>query len=126
MKKFIISSLSFLLFSNTTQAYDALVAPPSVEYPTQLIGQFMSFCVTTMNARASIDPMNQYVSRESLNQTHSRVCACIMDSYRYHNTQEVFDREFVGKTSADVPNFISYLSQCGEISNNQAILKYGS
>jgi len=126
IKKLILVSLTPFVINGTAQAYDALLAPPSVEYPTKLIGQFMSFCIKTMNARASMDSSNQYVSQQQLNHTHSNVCSCIMDSYRYHNNQEVFDREFVGKTSADVPNFVQYLSQCSEINNNRAILRWGS
>ena len=126
MKRIILLLLSVHLLAISVKAEEPLVAIPRVEYPTQLIGQFMSFCVSTMNARASIDLTNQYVSRESLNHTHSRICACIIDSYRYHNMQAVFDREFIGETSEDVPLFKKYLRQCGDLSNRQAILQFGS
>ena len=125
MKKLILTSLSSALLLSTASAYQPLVAP-QVPYPTALIGSFMSFCTTTMDSKASLDPTNQYVSRQVIAQTHVRVCSCIMDQFRFNNEQAVFDREFKAAHLKDVPYFVKYLRECGDINNQENILKYGS
>lgn len=121
MRKSLFSLLFVLTFaSSLTAQTDGTWNKPA--YPTEKIGEFMNFCIGAMNMRQMQEGnMNQQVV-----DTHARVCSCIMDSFRVNNDQATFDREFKASRMEGVPNFSKYLRSCGEISNYQNMLQYGT
>lgn len=129
MKSFIIGLT--LLFGASSTAYpfshtfgSSWTKP---NYPTELIGSFMSFCINAMNMRVmQDDPATAIQNPQSVRETHARVCSCIMDSFRVNQDQSVFEREFKAGTVGEVPNFSNYLRACGEISNFENMLKHGT
>ena len=81
---------------------------PRVEYPTAMIGQFMTFCGTIMMQRFRYENIQPQIAQAS----SGFVCSCIMDSYRENNDQAEFQYEFTRATAKDVPLFTEYLNQC--------------
>jgi hypothetical protein len=109
----------------SSHIYDSSWNKPN--YPTELIGEFMAFCIGAMNMRVmQDDPTTAIKNPQVVRQTHARVCSCIMDNFRVNQDQAVFEREFKAGTVAEVPNFVNYLRVCGEISNFENMLKHGT
>ena len=100
---------------------------PQIPYSTRVIGQFMSFCERTMNLMAATRTPEEVVNNETgVRQTHSNICACIIDNFRLKNEEAVFMKEFKTEgTAKDVPLFSSYFQECAQINNNIQILKNG-
>ena len=129
MKSFILG-ISLLLASSSI-AYSVSHLSSSSwakpNYPTELIGSFMSFCIGAMNMRVmQDDPTTAIQNPQGVRETHARVCSCIMDHFRVNQDQSVFEREFKAGTVGEVPNFSNYLRACGEISNFENMLKHGT
>ena len=129
MKAF-ISGLAFLLVTSSI-AYPLSHRSSSSwnkpNYPTELIGEFMAFCIGAMNMRVmQDDPTTSIKNPQGVRETHARVCSCIMDHFRVNHDQALFEREFKAGTVDDVPNFVNYLRACGEISNFENMLKHGT
>ena len=112
----------FILLLSTTSFANDQYHWKKPAYPTEKIGEFMNFCIGAMNMRQ----MQEGNINQSVVDTHARVCSCIMDSFRTGNDESVFDREFKASRMEGVPNFSKYLRQCGEISNYQNLLQYGT
>ena len=129
MKTFVIGLA--LLLSTSSMAYPLSHTSGSSwtkpNYPTELIGSFMSFCINAMNMRVmQDDPTTAIQNPQGVRETHARVCSCIMDHFRVGQDQAVFEREFRAGTVGEVPNFVNYLRACGEISNFENMLKHGT
>ena len=97
MKAF-ISGLAFLLVTSSI-AYPLSHRSSSSwnkpNYPTELIGEFMAFCIGAMNMRVmQDDPTTSIKNPQGVRETHARVCSCIMDHFRVNHDQALFEREF--------------------------------
>jgi hypothetical protein len=125
MKKFIALNLglfmSISVFANTNTQW------PKVEYPTFMIGQFIGFCVNTLNNRASVYDQEAVAKNpQGVMQAHTVVCSCIMDSFRKENSEFTFKIEWEAANSQEVPYFKKYLSECTSINNQLQLLNSGT
>jgi len=128
--KSLISGLAFLLITSSF-AYPLSHISSSnwtkPNYPTEIIGQFMSFCISAMNMRVmQDDPSTAVKNPQGVRETHTKVCSCIMDHFRVNQDQAVFEKEFKAGTVGEVPNFVNYLRACSEISNFDNMLRHGT
>lgn len=124
MKLFLMFSLSTFVLTSVTfaETVKSSTTWDKPNYPTELIGDFMQFCISAMNMKQ----MQKGNMNQAVVNTHARVCSCVMDTFRMKNNESTFRQEFKAARLGDVPNFRKYLRQCGEISNNQNMLKYGT
>jgi len=81
---------------------------PNVNYPTVMIGQFMSFCINMIMMKLSGEGVPRNVAAENA----GYVCSCVMDSYREQNQQAEFQFELTRKSEGDVPLFKKHYSNC--------------
>ena len=81
---------------------------PNVNYPTVMIGQFMSFCINMIMMKLSGEGVPRNVAAENA----GYVCSCVMDSYREQNQQAEFQFELTRKDEGDVPLFKKHYSNC--------------
>ena len=81
---------------------------PNVNYPTVMIGQFMSFCINMIMLKLSGEGVERNVAAENA----GYVCSCVMDSYREQNQQAEFQFELTRKSEGDVPLFKKHYSNC--------------
>lgn len=101
-----------LLFGTELPPSQQQVVPkgvqPNVNYPTVMIGQFMSFCINMIMMKLS----GQGVPRNVAAENAGYVCSCIMDSYREQNQQAEFQFELTRKNENDVPLFKKHYTNC--------------
>ena len=81
---------------------------PNVNYPTVMIGQFMSFCINMIMMKLSGEGVPRNVAAENA----GYVCSCVMDSYREQNQQAEFQFELTRKSEGDVPLFKKHYTNC--------------
>lgn len=81
---------------------------PNVNYPTVMIGQFMSFCINMIMLKLSGEGVPRNVAAENA----GYVCSCVMDSYREQNQQAEFQFELTRKNEGDVPLFKKHYTNC--------------
>ena len=81
---------------------------PNVNYPTVMIGQFMSFCINMIMLKLSGEGVERNIAAENA----GYVCACVMDSYREQNQQAEFQFELTRKSEGDVPLFKKHYTNC--------------
>lgn len=124
IKSYLISTI-FIFFSFKAMATDHYEWP-KVDYPTQLIGKFIGFCVNTLNKRIMMEEgiFNQ-MPPVGMTKSSTDVCSCIMDSYRINNSEFTFIAEYNAKDASMVPYFMKYLDQCTDINNNRFMQKEG-
>jgi hypothetical protein len=126
MKKFLAAFVcgAFLLSSITSIQADPLLfdtnppviqqqeiqkgVQPNVNYPTVMIGQFMSFCINMIMMKLSSEGVPRNIAAENA----GYVCSCIMDSYREENQQAEFQFELTRKNEGDVPLFKKHYTNC--------------
>lgn len=101
-----------LLFGKELPPSQQQVVPkgvqPNVNYPTVMIGQFMSFCINMIMMKLSSEGAPRNVAAENA----GYVCSCIMDSYREQNQQAEFQFELTRKNESDVPLFKKHYTNC--------------
>lgn len=110
MKKIILAVFSIVAITNTAHA------EPKLEYPTQLIGTFMQFCVNVLGQRMMYNGFPQAAAIHN----SSNVCSCIMDEYRSKSSQAEFEYEFHTKDHNNVVLFKKYMDVCIESEMTQA------
>ena len=81
---------------------------PNVDYPTVMIGQFMSFCINMIMMKLSSEGVPRNIAAENA----GYVCSCIMDSYREENQQAEFQFKLTRKNEGDVPLFKKHYTNC--------------
>ena len=101
-----------LLFGEDELPFQQQVVPkgvqPNVNYPTVMIGQFMSFCINMIMMKLSGEGVPRNVAAENA----GYVCSCVMDSYREQNQQAEFQFELTRKNEGDVPLFKKHYTNC--------------
>ena len=101
-----------LLFDNSPPAIQQQEiqkgVQPNINYPTVMIGQFMSFCINMIMLKLSSEGVSRNVAAENA----GYVCSCVMDSYREQNEQAEFQFELTRKSEGDVPLFKKHYTNC--------------
>lgn len=101
-------------------AYQKNLPPdfPKTDFPTAMIGQFMTFCGKIMMQRFRYENVMPQIAQVST----GFVCSCVMDSYRSKASEAEFRYEFTRNKAKLVPLFTEFLGQCSTMNQKNLMM----